>query len=184
MKLSIFAFGQPVLRQKAVDIGPDYPGLAQLIEDMWETLYFADGVGLAAPQIGKAVRIFMVDTQQMEEKGREVGQPIKKVFINAQLLDQSGEAWVYEEGCLSIPDVRGEVSRPSKLRIRYLDEAFQEHEEEYTGITARVIQHEYDHIEGILFIEHLNPVKKTMIRTKLENIRKGRVKVDYKMKFV
>ena len=184
MKLSIFAFGQPVLRQKAVDIDPDYPGLAQLIEDMWETLYFADGVGLAAPQIGRAVRIFMVDTQQMEEKGREVGQPIKQVFINAQLLDQSGEAWVYEEGCLSIPDVRGEVSRPSKLRIRYLDEAFQEHEEEYTGITARVIQHEYDHIEGILFIEHLNPVKKTMIRTKLENIRKGRVKVDYKMKFV
>lgn len=184
MKLSIFAFGQPVLRQKAQDIGPDYPGLAQLIEDMWETLYFADGVGLAAPQVGKPIRLFMVDTQQMEEKGKEVGKAIKKVFINAQLLDQTGDKWVYEEGCLSIPDVRGEVSRPSELRIRYLDEMFQEHEEVYNGITARVIQHEYDHIEGILFIEHLNPVKKTMIRSKLENIRKGRVQVDYKMKFV
>ena len=184
MKLPIYAFGQPVLRQKALDIGPEYPGLGQLIQDMWETLYFADGVGLAAPQIGKAIRLFMVDTLQMEQKGREVGQAVKKVFINAKILEQVGDSWTYEEGCLSIPDVRGEVSRPSKLRISYMDESFQEHVEEYSGITARVIQHEYDHIEGILFIEHLNPVKKTMIRSRLENIRKGRVKVDYNMKFV
>jgi len=184
MKLPIYAFGQPVLRQKALDIGPEYPGLGQLIQDMWETLYFADGVGLAAPQIGKAIRLFMVDTLQMEQKGREVGQAVKKVFINAHILEQGGDSWTYEEGCLSIPDVRGEVSRPSKLRISYMDESFQKHEEEYSGITARVIQHEYDHIEGMLFIEHLNPVKKTMIRSKLENIRKGRVKVDYNMKFV
>jgi peptide deformylase len=183
MKLSIFAFGQPVLRQKAADITPDYPGLDQLIGDMWETLYYADGVGLAAPQVGKSIRMFMVDTCQMEEKGKQVGQPIKKVFINAQILEQWGDTWVYEEGCLSIPDIRGEVSRPAQLRIRYLDESFNEQEEVYSGITARVIQHEYDHIEGILFIEHLSPVKKTMIRTRLENIRKGKVKAEYRMKF-
>ena len=183
MKLSIFAFGQPVLRQKAMDIAPDYPELGQLIEDMWETLYHADGVGLAAPQIGKSIRLFMVDTRQMEEKGKQVDQPIKKVFINAQILEQWGENWVYEEGCLSIPDVRGEVSRPAQLRIRYLDESFNEQEEVYSGITARVIQHEYDHIEGILFIEHLSPVKKTMIRNRLENIRRGKVKAEYRMKF-
>lgn len=183
MKLSIFAFGQPVLRQKAMDIAPDYPELGQLIEDMWETLYHADGVGLAAPQIGKSIRLFMVDTRQMEEKGKQVDQPIKKVFINAQVLEQWGDTWVYEEGCLSIPDVRGEVGRPAQLRIRYLDESFSEQEEVYTGITARVIQHEYDHIEGILFIEHLSPVKKTMIRARLENIRRGKVKAEYRMKF-
>lgn len=183
MKRSIFAFGHPVLRQKAVNIDPAYPGLDQLIEDMWETLYYADGVGLAAPQVGVSIRLFMVDTCQMEEKGKQVGQPIKKVFINAQILEQWGENWVYEEGCLSIPDVRGEVSRPAQLRIRYLDESFNEQEEVYSGITARVIQHEYDHIEGILFIEHLSPVKKTMIRNRLENIRRGKVKAEYRMKF-
>lgn len=184
MILSIYAYGQPVLRQQAAEIGPDYPGLDQLIADMWETMYHAEGVGLAAPQIGKSIRLFVVDTLQLEEKGRKVEQAVKKVFINAQLLNETGDRWTYEEGCLSIPDIRAEVERQPEIRIRYMDEQFQEHEEVYTGVTARVIQHEYDHIEGILFIEHLSPIKKTMIRSKLENIRKGKVKADYKMKFV
>ena len=183
MILPIYAYGQAVLRQKALEVDPSFPDLQSLIANMWETMYHAEGVGLAAPQIGQPIRLFLVDTLQMEERGKQVDQAVKKVFINAQLLEESGDVWSYEEGCLSIPDIRGEVERQPRIRIKYQDEHFQEFEEEFTGITARVIQHEYDHIEGILFVEKLKPIKKQMIRPKLENIRKGKVKADYRLKF-
>ena len=183
MILPIYAYGQAVLRQKAQDIDASFPQLEVLIANMWETMYHAEGVGLAAPQIGQSIRLFLVDTLQMEERGKQVDQAVKKVFINAQILEESGDMWSYEEGCLSIPDIRGEVERQPRIRIKYQDENFQEFEEVYTGITARVIQHEYDHIEGVLFVEKLKPIKKQMIRPKLENIRKGKVKADYRLKF-
>jgi peptide deformylase len=182
MLLPIYAYGQPVLRKKAEAITSEYPGLRQLIEDMWETMYHAEGVGLAAPQIGRAIRLFVIDTIQLEEKGKEVV-GFKRVFINAQKVEEKGKVWAYEEGCLSIPDIRGDVDRPDTLTLNYLDENFVEQTETFSGINARVIQHEYDHIEGILFVEYLKPVKKAMIRGRLEKIRDGKVKVDYKMKF-
>jgi peptide deformylase len=184
MILPIFAYGQPVLKRKAKDIEPDYPGLEELIADMWETMYHADGVGLAAPQIGKDIRLFLVDSTIIEEDGKEEGDKgIKKVFINAQMLDESGEPVSMEEGCLSIPFIRGDVERESDIRIRYMDEKFETHEESYSGFNARVIQHEYDHIEGVLFTEKLKPLKKRLIRRKLDDIRTGKIQADYKMKF-
>ena len=184
MIFPIYAYGQPVLRQKAVDIDKDYPKFEKLIKDMWETLYHTNGVGLAAPQIGKPIRLFLVDTVQVnEEKPEAEEEGIKMVFINAQKLEETGEPWTYEEGCLSIPDVSGDVDRPAKITLRYLDENFEEHTRTFDGIDARVIQHEYDHIEGVLFTEHLKPVKKQLIRRKLESIRKGKAKADYDMKF-
>jgi peptide deformylase len=182
MLLPIYAYGHPVLRKKAEEIEADYPELSQLIANMWETMYHAEGVGVAAPQVGRAIRLFIIDTLQLEEKGKDVV-GFKKVFINAQKVEEKGKIWAYEEGCLSIPDIRGDVDRLDTLTIRYMDENFVEHTETFDGINARVIQHEYDHIEGILFLEYLKPVKKAMIRGRLENIRKGKVKVDYKMKF-
>lgn len=182
MILPIYAYGQPVLKKKAQDIQPDYPGLNELIDNMWETMYFAEGVGLAAPQIGRAIRIFLVDTSQIEREDREE-EGLKKVFINAHKVEEGGSEWPYEEGCLSIPDVRGEVERPAQIRLRYRDENFEEQEEVFTGFNARVIQHEYDHIDGILFTEHLKPIKRRLVRRKLDNIKKGKIKVDYKMKF-
>ena len=183
MILPIFAYGQPVLKKVAEEIDETYPGLEQLIENMWETMYGADGVGLAAPQIGLPIRLFVIDTVQTKEE-EEKDQGIKKVFINAEKLEESGPEWAYEEGCLSIPDIRGDVNRPPQLKLRYQDENFQEHVEVFTGINARVIQHEYDHIEGVLFVEHLKPIKKRRIKRKLDNIRKGVIDVEYKMKFV
>lgn len=182
MLLPIYAYGHPVLRKKADVIPTDYPDLEKLIADMWETMYHAEGVGLAAPQIGRAIRLFIIDTIQLEEKGKDVV-GFKKVFINAQKVEEKGKLWAYEEGCLSIPDIRGDVDRMDTLTLRYFDENFVEQTETFDGINARVIQHEYDHTEGILFLEYLKPVKKAMIRGRLENIRKGKVKVDYKMKF-
>lgn len=182
MLLPIYAYGHPVLRKKAEEITPDYPELSQFIVNMWETMYHAEGVGLAAPQVGRAIRLFVIDTVQLEEKGKDVV-GFKKVFINAQKVEEKGKIWAYEEGCLSIPDIRGDVDRLDTLTLRYMDENFVEHTETFNGINARVIQHEYDHTEGILFLEYLKPVKKAMIRGRLENIRKGKVKVDYKMKF-
>ena len=182
MILPIFAYGQPVLKKVAEEIDKSYPELEQLIENMWETMYKADGVGLAAPQIGLPIRLFVVDTIQTKEE-EEKDQGIKKVFINAEKVEESGKEWAYEEGCLSIPDIRGDVNRPPQLKLRYQDENFQEHVEVFTGINARVIQHEYDHIDGILFVEHLKPIKKRRIKRKLDNIRKGNIDVEYKMKF-
>lgn len=183
MILSIYAYGQPVLKKTAEDIAPDYPGLKALIDNMWETMYHASGVGLAAPQIGLPIRLFVVDTiQTTKEENKSEG--IKRVFINAHLAEANGALEPYEEGCLSIPDIRGDVDRPPIIRLRYLDEQFHPQEEVFTGINARVIQHEYDHIEGVLFIEKLKPLKKQLIRRKLENIKRGKVETDYKMKFV
>lgn len=182
MLLSIYAYGQPVLRKVAKPITAEYKGLEELIDNMWETMYHANGVGLAAPQIGKSIRLFVVDTIQMMEEGEE-DQGIKEVFINAEKVDEAGEPWAYEEGCLSIPDIRGEVDRPEQVKIRYQNAEFEEKEVILTGLNARVVQHEYDHIDGVLFTEHLKPVKKQLIRRKLENIRKGKAKVEYKMSF-
>lgn len=181
--MSVYAYGQPVLKKIGEPITADYPNLEQLIADMWETMYKAPGVGLAAPQIGLPIRLFVVDTEQIMDDDKE-GQGIKQVFINAQKLEETGEEWPYEEGCLSIPDVTGEVNRPKILRLSWLDENFVAHEGTFDGMNARVIQHEYDHIEGVLFIEQLKPIKRRLIRRKLENIKKGKISVDYKMKFV
>jgi len=183
MILPIYGYGQPVLRKEAEDITADYPKLGELIDDMWETMYNASGVGLAAPQIGKSIRLFMVDTLQMMEEGKKE-EGVKQVFINAQVVEQGGDEWAYEEGCLSIPDIRGDVDRPEQVRLRYVDENFEPQEQLFTGINARVIQHEYDHIDGVLFTERLKPVKKQLVRRKLQKIRDGKVKADYKMKFI
>jgi peptide deformylase len=180
MLLPVYGYGQPVLKKKAVDISSDYPGLEKLIADMWETMYHAHGVGLAAPQIGLGIRLFVIDTDQME---REDVTGFKKVFINAQVLEETGDLWSYEEGCLSIPDIRGDVERHAVVRLRYQDEQLQWHEELFEGINARVIQHEYDHIEGILFTERLKPIRRKLIQRKLETIRQGKVSADYKIKF-
>jgi peptide deformylase len=182
MILPIYAYGQPVLKKVAEDIKPDYPELETLIENMWETMYHAEGVGLAAPQIGRAIRLFLVDTVQTQKEGEE-DKGIKRVFINAHKVEEGGDPWPYEEGCLSIPDVRGDVERPAQLRLRWVNEQFEEQEELFTGFNARVIQHEYDHIDGVLFTEHLKPIKRRLVRRKLDNIKKGKAKVEYKMKF-
>lgn len=182
MVLPIFAFGQPVLTKKAVAIEENYDDLSKLLEDMWETMYHAEGIGIAAPQIGKSIRIFLVDTVQAMDEGKE-DQGIKKVFINAQVIEESGKEWSYEEGCLSIPHIRGDVSRLDTVTIRYCDEKFNEFTETFTGVNARVIQHEYDHIEGVLFTDKLKPLKKKLIGRKLESIRKGKVRADYRLKF-
>jgi peptide deformylase len=184
MILPIYAYGQPILKKVAEDITPQYPELKKLIENMWDTMYDAHGVGLAAPQIGHSIRLFVIDTEQIEKDDAPDHVGFKRIFINAHKIEEKGNKWNYEEGCLSIPNIRGEVSRQPKLTLRYMDEDFVEHTETFEGINARVIQHEYDHLDGILFTDYLSPVKKTLIRSKMENIRKGKIKTEYKMKFV
>ena len=180
MILPIMAIGQPVLKRVASPIDADYEGLDDLIENMWETMYNAKGIGLAAPQIGRSIRLFIADTEQFEE----LDVPgIKKVFINAEIISEEGEPWGYEEGCLSIPKINGEVIRPEYVTIRYMDEHFTEFTETFEDMNARVIQHEYDHIEGILFTELLKPLKKRLLSRKLDNIKKGKISPEYKMKF-
>ncbi len=183
MILPIYAYGQKVLKKKAKDVDLDDPGIKEFIANMWETMYNAQGVGLAAPQVGKSMRIFLVDTVQTMKKGEE-SKGVKKAFINPEIIEEWGEEWSYEEGCLSIPHLRGDVDRWSDIAIRYYDLDGNEYEEEYDGINARVIQHEYDHIEGKLFTEHLKPLKRQLIKRKLEAIRKGNVDADYRLKFV
>ncbi|MBP6826314.1 MAG: peptide deformylase [Saprospiraceae bacterium] len=186
MVLPIYAYGQPVLKKVAAAIDAEYPGLQTVIADMWETMYHADGVGLAAPQVGLSVRLFVIDTLQLksdEKDDTDKEEGFKKVFINAQKVEETGNPWAYEEGCLSIPRIRGDVERPDTIRLRYQDEHFNEFEETFSGVNARVIQHEYDHIEGVLFTEKLKPLKKRLIQRKLEDIRLGKVNADYKMKF-
>jgi peptide deformylase len=185
----IVAYGDPVLRKVTVDIDKSYD-VKKLSEDMFETMYNAKGVGLAAPQIGLNVRMFVVDGrpfnegEDMEERDKDPSLiDFKKVFINAEILEEDGDDWAFEEGCLSIPDVREDIYRAEYLTIRYFDENWNEHTEEYEGLAARIIQHEYDHVDGILFTDHLNPVKKRMLKNKLAKITKGKVDVDYKMKF-
>ncbi|HMY85264.1 MAG: peptide deformylase [Saprospiraceae bacterium] len=182
MILPIYAYGQPVLKREGDEVSREYPELDKLIDDMFETMYNASGVGLAAPQVGLSLKLFVVDTIQVEKEETR-GKGIKKVFLNAELLEETGDEWAYEEGCLSIPDVRGEVDRLPVIRLRYQDEKFEVHEETFEGINARVIQHEYDHTIGKLFIEKLGPVKKQLIKRKLENIKRGKVSADYRLKF-
>jgi len=190
MTLPIVAYGNPVLRKVASDITPDYPNLKKLLDDMWETMYSSRGVGLAAPQVNRDIRLFIIDSKQIfdnqeeDEKGTYNDEPgFRKVFINARILELSGEEWAYNEGCLSIPKIREDVYRPETVLIEYYDSAFEKHTETFTGLTARIIQHEYDHIEGKLFIDYLKPLKKKMLQGKLSDINKGKVKVDYKMSF-
>ncbi len=190
MILPIVAYGSPVLRKVCDDITAAYPGLDKLLADMWETLYNSSGVGLAAPQINKPIRLFLVDTEQIvadfddEDKRKYPNEePIKRVFINAHKLEETGKPWPYNEGCLSIPKVREDIQRTSHIRLSYMDEHFVQHEETFHGITARVIQHEYDHIDGKLFIDYISPLKKRLLKKKLDDISKGKVAVDYKMVF-
>jgi len=190
MILPIVAYGSDILRKVAVDIEKDYPKLDKFIEDMWETMYASNGVGLAAPQVNKGIRLFVMDSAQIflqqeeDEKGQYPDEPgIKKVFINAHVKELDGEEWNYNEGCLSIPKIREDIARPEEVTLEYLDENFEPHTETFKGITARIIQHEYDHIEGKLFIDYLKPLKKKMLRGKLTDISKGKIKVDYKMVF-
>lgn len=190
MILPIVAYGSPVLRKRCEDITPEYNELKTLIDNMWETLYNSNGVGLAAPQINRPIRLFLVDTVQIvadfndeDKKEYPNEEPVKQVFINAQIIEESGDTWPYNEGCLSIPKVREDVRRQQRVKIAYMDENFVQHEAEFHGITARVIQHEYDHIEGKLFIDYLTPLKKRLIKKKLDDISKGKVQTDYRMLF-
>jgi len=183
MILPIYAYGNAVLRKKGQEITAEYPNLKELIANMWETMENASGIGLAAQQIGLPIRLFLVDSHPVFEEEEE-GEGIRKVFINAQKIEEDGEEWAYEEGCLSIPEITGDVERPSRLRLRYMDENFEEREEVFTGMNARVIQHEYDHIDGILFTEHLKPIRKRLIKRRLGKIKKGEIPLKYKMKFV
>jgi peptide deformylase len=188
--LPIVAYGSPVLRAVGVDIAPDYPNLGQLIADMWETMYASNGVGLAAPQINRSIRLFVVDSQQIiehmdeEEKAEFEGdEGIKETFINARILNYEGDEWPYNEGCLSIPKVREDVYRPETITIAYVNENFEPQHKIFSGITARVIQHEYDHIEGKLFIDYLSPLKRKLLKGKLLDISKGKIRMDYRMTY-
>jgi peptide deformylase len=182
MKLPIIAYGDPVLRQRTKEIDENYPELDVLIKNMFDTMYAAYGVGIAAPQIGLPIRLFVIDGEPYAED-EPMMKSFKKVFINPRIIDETGDLWSYSEGCLSIPDIREDISRKEEIKIVYFDENWVEHEETYTGLAARVIQHEYDHIEGILFTDKLSPLKKALIKGKLNDISKGKIDVDYKMKF-
>jgi peptide deformylase len=190
MILPIVAYGHPVLREKAEEISPDYPQLDKLIEDMWETMYASNGVGLAAPQVNRSIRLFLVDSTQvfdnLDEDERDQypdGPGIKEVFINASIVSLNGEEWCYNEGCLSIPKIREDIYRNETVVMEYQDIEFNTHVRAFNGITGRVILHEFDHIEGKLFIDRISLLKKKLIKGKLEDISKGKVKVDYRMMF-
>ena len=190
MILPIVAYGTPVLRKVCKDIDANYPGLEKLIEDMWETMYNSNGVGLAAPQINKDIRLFVMDSMQIfenqeeDEKDEFPDAPgYKGVFINAHILKTDGDEWSYNEGCLSIPKIREDVMRPEGVTLRFLDENFKEVTKTFNGISARIILHEYDHTDGKLFIDYLKPLKRTLLKRKLDDITKGRIQTDYRMLF-
>ncbi len=192
MILPIVAYGHPILRKVAHNIDENYPDLKKLIEDMWETMYASNGVGLAAPQINKDIRLFVIDSAQIfanmeEDEKREENYPddpgVKQVFINAHIVEEAGDDWAYNEGCLSIPKIREDIKRAEEVTIEYQDENFEKHRKTFNGITGRIILHEYDHIDGKLFIDHISPLKRKLLKRKLDDISKGAVKVDYKMLF-
>lgn len=190
MILPIVAYGSPILRKVCSDITEDYPNLEKLLADMWETMYNSNGVGLAAPQINKDIRLFIIDSEQIfqnqddDEKDVYPDQPgFKGVFINAHIKSLEGDEWSYNEGCLSIPKVREDIMRNKSVTLQYVDEAFVQHTKTFNGITARIILHEYDHIDGKLFIDYIRPLKRTLMKRKLDDISKGKVDVDYRMLF-
>lgn len=189
MTLPIVAYGDPVLRKVGKEIEKSYPDLTALIANMWETMYKANGVGLAAPQIGLPIRLFLMDTtpfsddEELSPEEQKALNGFKKIFINARMVEEVGKEWAFNEGCLSIPDVREDVQRKDTITISYVDENFKACTETYNGLLARVIQHEYDHIEGILFTDKLSSLKKRLLKGRLANISKGKIKVDYRMRF-
>lgn len=192
MILPIVAYGAPILRKVSQSITADYPDLSKLIADMWETMYHSNGVGLAAPQINRDIRLFVVDSAQIFEhnddddeiKNYPDAPGFKGVFINARIVETGGEPWAYNEGCLSIPKIREDVMRSESVTLEFMDEQFQQHTKTFRGITARIILHEYDHLEGKLFIDYIKPLKRTLLKRKLEDISKGKVNTDYRMLFV
>jgi peptide deformylase len=192
MILPIVAYGNPILRKVGHDIDENYPNLDKLIEDMWETMYASNGVGLAAPQVGRDIRLFVMDSAQifsnMDEKDKEEenypdAPGIKQVFLNAHIIEEHGDDWSYNEGCLSIPKIREDIYRAEEVTLEYLDQNFKKHTRTFNGVTARIILHEYDHIDGKLFIDYLSPLKRKLLKRKLDDISKGNIKVDYKMSF-
>ena len=189
MILPIVAYGDPILRKETEEITKEYPNLDEVIENMFETMYNASGVGLAAPQVGLPIRLFIVDAtpfaddEDLKDEEREVLKDFKKVFINAKMIEETGKEWDFNEGCLSIPDIREDVSRNESIKIEYYNEKFEKQVESYDGLIARVVQHEYDHIEGILFTDKLSSLKKRLLKSKLQNISKGKIKIDYRMRF-
>jgi len=192
MILPIVAYGNPILRKVGHDIDENYPNLDKFIEDMWETMYASNGVGLAAPQVGRDIRLFVMDSAQifsnMDEKDKEEenypdAPGIKQVFINAHIVEEHGDDWAYNEGCLSIPKIREDIYRAEEVTLEYQDQNFKKHTRTFNGVTARIILHEYDHIDGKLFIDYLSPLKRKLLKRKLDDISKGNIKVDYKMSF-
>ena len=189
MILPIVAYGDPVLRRVGKDIDKDFPGLEELIENMKETMKNAQGVGLAAPQIGRDIRLFLIDAspfaenEELDEEERDFLKGFKRTFINARIIEEDGDEWAFNEGCLSIPNINEDVYRPETIHIEYLDEEFKKRQESLTGLAARIFQHEYDHIEGVLFTDKLSSLKKRLLKKKLENISKGKVDVSYRMRF-
>ena len=190
MILPIVAYGSPILRKVCDDISPDYSGLETFISDMWETMYNSNGVGLAAPQVNRGIRLFTIDSEQIfrnqdaDEKGEYPDEPgYKGVFINAHILKVNGNEWSYNEGCLSIPKVREDIFRNEEITLEFADENFEQHTKIFNGITARIILHEYDHIEGKLFIDYLRPLKRKLLKGRLDDISRGKIQVDYRMVF-
>lgn len=181
MILPIVAYGDPVLQQEGKELTPDHPGLSELIDNMFETMYAAHGVGLAAPQVGKSLKLFVVDASPFAEDEPSL-EGFKKVFINPVILKEEGDHWSFNEGCLSFPDLRIDIDRQEQVTIRYQDRDFNTHEETYTGLAARVLQHEYDHVYGVVFTDRVTPIRRRMLKGKMNNIAKGKVQADYKMR--
>lgn len=189
MILPIVAYGDPVLRKKCAEIDADYPNLEELLSNMWDTMYNASGVGLAAPQVGKPIRLFLVDAspfaedEELPEEERAALQDFREVFINARMEEETGEKWAFNEGCLSIPDIREDVTRQDTITLSYMDAEFKPHRRTFNGLLARVIQHEYDHIEGVLFTDRISSLKRRLLKGRLNSISKGKIQVDYRMRF-
>ncbi len=181
MVFPIFVYGSPVLRKVAEEITKDYPGLQSFISDMWETMYKSDGIGLAAPQVGRSIRLFVIDGSPMEEDDPSMTD-FKKVFINAKIINREGDEWIFNEGCLSLPNIREDVLRKTRITMEYFDEQFNHHIEDFDGLKARIIQHEYDHLDGVLLVDHISAIKRKLLAGKLNAISRGKVDVSYKIK--
>jgi peptide deformylase len=181
MKYPITVYGDPILRKRAENIEKDTEGLTEILENMWETMYYADGVGLAAPQAGLPIRLFVIDASSGADEEPEL-KDFRKVFINPEIIELTGEKWIMNEGCLSLPEIREDVTRPDTVRIKYFDENFVEHDEVFSGFAGRVIQHEYDHLEGKLFIDYLSPLRKRLLKSRLNDISRGNIQPKYKIK--